>query len=371
TPLGNQALADMVAELGVRDILLRIPLADIENLQRYLALAKVLASRRLVFNVLQDRRHIEDADLLKQSLQRIFTKFSNFGQDFVIGNAINRRKWAFVALEEYFDFFAIAQRLRDAQFPGLRLAGGAIIDFELPNFSRAISPNRAIKYDACAALLYVDRRGAPENKQLGCDLLSKLRWFAALAKHSERTENKLWLTEVNWPLKDTEPFAPATGDCMVTEDEQANYLVRYFLLVMASGHAEKCFWHQLVAPGYGLVDNRGSEIRKRKAWHALKTLHALFSDSKIESFEELENSTFKLTARSTHGLVQALWANGRENPQSIDENFSHRLNQQGNLCEEITGGSLVVSDEVIYLLQQSSTFNEEREQEPNNAPTHE
>ncbi|NNC54565.1 MAG: hypothetical protein HKO07_02455 [Pseudomonadales bacterium] len=364
----------MVADLGLRDILLRIPLADIDNLQRYLALAKALASRRLVFNILQDRRHIEDPALLRQSLQKIFTKFSNFGQDFVIGNAINRRKWAFVSLEEYFDFFAVAQRLRDAEFPGLRMAGGAIIDFELPNFSRATKPNRAIKYDAFAAQLYVDRRGAPENKQLGCDLLSKLRWFAALAQNSGRSGHKLWITEVNWPLKGTEPFAPATGDCMVTEDEQANYLARYFLLVLASGHAEKCFWHQLVAPGYGLVDNRGGTVRKRKAWHAFRTLHALFSDSKIESFEELESSAFKLTARGTHGLVQALWTNDQQSTQQVDENFSHLLNQQGDLCEEISCGKLPASGEVVYLLQQAVTFNQKQReksgQQPNPTPEH-
>ena len=32
------------------------------------------------------------------------------------------------------------------------------------------------------------------------------------------------------------------------------------------------FWHQLIAPGYGLVDNRDGKIRKTEAFYAFKKM---------------------------------------------------------------------------------------------------
>lgn len=156
----DTALVSMVAELGVASLLIRLPLADIDNLERYAQFAALFDMRKLVFNVLQDRRHIENAALLEDSLRKIFLHFGDACRHFIIGNAVNRRKWAFVSLDEYFDFFHVAQRLRDREFPTLQLVGGAIIDFELPNFARALWHRHPARYDATAALLYVDRRGA-------------------------------------------------------------------------------------------------------------------------------------------------------------------------------------------------------------------
>ena len=37
-----------------------------------------------------------------------------------------------------------------------------------------------------------------------------------------------WITEVNWPLEGTGKYSPASGKPNVTEEEQADYLVRYY-----------------------------------------------------------------------------------------------------------------------------------------------
>jgi hypothetical protein len=89
----------------------------------------------------------------------------------------------------------------------------------------------------------------------------------------------LWITEVNWPLKDTGKYSPASGKPNVSEDQQADYLVRYHILTLASGLVERIYWWQLVAPGYGLIDNRGGEWRKRPSFFALKTLVAFLDGS--------------------------------------------------------------------------------------------
>ena len=46
--------------------------------------------------------------------------------------------------------------------------------------------------------------------------------------------------------------------------------------MLASGKVKKCYWHQLVAPGYGLVNNLDGEIKK-DAYFCFKHLITIFS----------------------------------------------------------------------------------------------
>jgi hypothetical protein len=65
----------------------------------------------------------------------------------------------------------------------------------------------------------------------------------------------------------------------VSEEEQADYLVRYYLLCLCSGWVDRIYWWQLLAPGYGLVDSRPSSWRRRPSFYALKTLKSFCGDS--------------------------------------------------------------------------------------------
>ncbi|MEE4108110.1 MAG: hypothetical protein V2I24_02100 [Halieaceae bacterium] len=302
------ALAAAVEELGIQHLLLRVSLGEPYRLESVLALAEQFAGKKLLIDVLQDRAHIENRELLVEDLRLLFCTFLPYTNTFKIGNAVNRRKWAFDSLDEYLAFFCAAQHLRDREFPQIRLLGGGIIDFELPNFARSVLHFHPIRYDAVAALLYVDRRGAPENHQLGSNLLGKISWFRSLMWLSNKCDDRLLITETNWPLLHTEPFAPAVGACMVDEDRQAAYLSRYYLLAFASGQVEAVYWHQLVAPGYGLIDNRGDEVRRRKAYYALKTLSSFFAQSVITGFEQREG-VYVLTAEQGRRHVTAVWTN--------------------------------------------------------------
>lgn len=308
TLVSLETLESDIRDLAVDHILLRVWLGEPCALQPSLRLADRFSDRQLIIDVLQDREHIENRTLLVKHLRSVFSSFSPYARTFKIGNAVNRRKWAFHSLDEYFDFFRIAQRLRDSEFPQIELLGGSIIDFELPNFARSLLHFHPIKYDAVAALLYVDRRGAPENRQLGSNLLGKISWFKSFMRLSSRCEDRLLITETNWPLVNTEPFAPAVGDCMVDEEKQAAYLARYYLLAFASGQVEAVYWHQLVAPGYGLIDNRDDSVRRRCAFYALKTLNQLFARSIISSFEE-RGDIYVLTARRDGQFLVAVWTN--------------------------------------------------------------
>jgi len=87
---------------------------------------------------------------------------------------------------------------------------------------------------------------------------------------------------MNWPLAGAGEYSPAPGKPCVSEEEQANYLVRYFVICLASGFVERIYWWQLVAPGYGLIDNRGPEWRKRPAYFALRQMVRLLEGSRFQ-----------------------------------------------------------------------------------------
>ncbi|MEL6749929.1 MAG: hypothetical protein AAFO09_06545 [Pseudomonadota bacterium] len=351
----TEQLVAMVEKLGIERLLIRIPLADIQHIERYIEFIRHFRSKNLLVAILQDRRHINDPALLEQSLQTIFTALDGIVHYYQIANAVNRRKWAFTSLDEYFDFFAVAQKIKQTHFPHIKLLGASIIDFELPNFTRTLFHLKPIQYDGVASLLYVDRRGAPENKQFGFDLIGKINYFHSLIKTSTKTQNELWITETNWPLSGTEPFAPAAGDCMVSEEAQARYLVRYYLLMFASGKVTACFWHQLVAPGYGLVDNRiqsdtrQNPIRKRKAYYSFKLLIELFQHAHVTNFTTEKNGIYRLAATNKQGDITAIWSNDK-NIDVIINTHHTVIDMLGNAIQPDEDHRITANGDVRYIL---------------------
>jgi hypothetical protein len=114
--------------------------------------------------------------------------------------------------------------------------------------------------------------GAPENKQYGVfDASLKMQLLGSLACMSPKVRNKgIYITEVNWPLSGTAPYAPTSEKECVSEEDYASYMQSYLTIAAKSGCIERVYWHQLIAAGYGLVDNRHNNLRKTPAFNALR-----------------------------------------------------------------------------------------------------
>jgi hypothetical protein len=152
-----------------------------------------------------------------------------------------------------------------------------VIDFELHATAAAVNLGRGgVRFDALASLLYVDRRGAPENRQAGFDTVGKTTLLKAIADTARNCAPRSWITEVNWPLREG-PHAPAGRSVAVDEQTQADYLARYYLLALGSGMVERVFWWQAIARGYGLVAPEGGRLRRRPAFAALAALERLLA----------------------------------------------------------------------------------------------
>ena len=351
--LSPTEIAEMLKILNLRRIAIRIPLSEVGNLQEYVDFIRHFPGYRILVVILQDRSVIEDVNTLETSLERIFSALSGIVDCYQIGNAVNRLKWGFVTVDEWFGFFSVAWNLRNREFPNLKLLGGAIIDFELLDHCRSLRNGFPFKYDGYASLLYVDRRGAPETRQMGFDLENKIHLLCRIMENGDKVdpaEARLWITEVNWPLEDTGRYAP-TQDCSrVGEREQLCYLVRYYLLVLATGAVNACYWHQLVAPGYGLIDNRGGVVRKRPAFYGFETLCRFFNGASIEQFSRQEElGYYRLEARKDGMEILALWCCDREATIAMPHK-KKAIDIEGRALCVTAGEPITISDSAIYLV---------------------
>jgi len=265
---------ELVEELGIKYLLVRMPLWQMDRIEEYVNFAQSFGQdKHILLNILQDREHIDDALLLQKDIETIFKHFSPFVDEFQIGNAINRTKWGFFSMDEYLKWFEVIQKVRDEKYPNIKLIGSSVIDFEFHYTIRTLFNFFKIKYDKFSSLLYVDRRGSPENTQMGIfDTKNKINMLYALVRLSPKTTNEIYITEVNWPLSDTAPHAPTSELECVSEALYTQYMLEYYAIAKESKKIERIYWHQLIAAGYGLVDNRNETIRKTEAFYAMKEM---------------------------------------------------------------------------------------------------
>jgi len=264
---------ELIEELGVKSLIIRIPLSDIQNLNKYYEFAKSFGDdKKILLNIMQDREHIDDIGLLKLHIMEIFDTFKSVSDEYQIGTTINRAKWGFFAVKEYLEFYKTVQDIRDSKYSTLKLLGPSVIDFEYHYTIRALFNNFPVKFDKLSSLLYVDRRGSAKNTQMGIfDFKNKIDMLYSLVKLSSKmNSDEIYITEVNWPLSNTAPYAPTSEKECVSEENYSKYMIEYFQIAIESKKIKKVFWHQLIAPGYGLVDNRNGEIRKTKAFYEFK-----------------------------------------------------------------------------------------------------
>lgn len=266
----------LVEELGVRHVLLRLHPWDPDpgNRAAEEELARELSGRGLTvaFALPQNRELVRDPLRWRTAVEEIAERFLPYGKSFQVGQAINRSKWGVWTLREYVPLAqSAAEVLR--RHPGVEIVGPAVIDFEYHVTAAVLNLRReGLFFDAVSALLYVDRRGAPENRQAGFDTVDKVALLKAIAETARNATGRCWVTEVNWPLWEG-PHSPAGRAVSVGEEEQADYLLRYYLLALGTGLLERVYWWQLVAKGYGLVDpGEAGCPRRRPAFQAMKTL---------------------------------------------------------------------------------------------------
>ena len=269
----RSATHEMVHDLGVQELLLRVPSWELHKLDDYAQYIESFQQQNVLVNILQNRDSIKDVSAWQEQVSLIIENLQEVTQTFWIGNAINRTKWGCAHSGQYLQLQEAVEKLR-SDFPTVKLLGSSVIDFEPLLSWRTLWNARKFHLDGTAALLYVNRRFSPFSKQYKIfDLENKIRLAKAMTKLSNRSDDKLWIPETNWPLLNTKPYTPNSGSPNRTCDEptQAEFLKLYYQIAWQTGWVEKVYWWQLINPGYGLVDSRNG-LRKMPSYTAFKEL---------------------------------------------------------------------------------------------------
>ena len=281
-PRYHNQIIELIDELKVKQLLIRIPAWKTDQIEDYINFAQQLRDQKILINILQNRESVTQADQWQTQVKTIINACQTFTDTFQIGNAINRSKWGCHTAADYFLLQQKVEALR-SDFPAITILGSSVIDFEPLSTLRTLINRQPFKLDGCASLLYVNRRLSPFNKQFAIfDLEKKIRLIYAILSLSGKCKKKLWITETNWPLLNTRPYTPNSGNprSTVNENTQAEFLKQYFHIAYQTGMVEKVYWWQLINPGYGLVDSRAKQLRKMPSYHAFKDLlHNGFENS--------------------------------------------------------------------------------------------
>lgn len=318
-----QPPAPELAELGHPPLLLRFYHHDPEPIwQSGIDQARALkeAGHDIAVALVQTHNSLADTNNWAYFVGTILGSLADHISFAEIGHAINRVKWGLWTVAEYKKLLA---PLRGIPVP---LTGPAIIDWEAHCLSTAIDAIPSdITFHALSHHLYVDRRGAPEKEQDGHDLVSKLAWLKSIAESSGAFDSRVIISEVNWPLLNTGVWSPVnspyvspgerSNDPSVSEEDYAAYMMRYILLAICSGFADRVYWWKLAAHGFGLIDDQDPARRKRPAFAAFEELLRTLGAARFESKQE-----------PAEGLIQLHFSNPRctvtwstTEPQTFDD----------------------------------------------------
>ncbi len=231
--------------------------------------------------LVQDRRAVQQPERWTSFVQGVMAEIGNMVEWVEVGHAVNRVKWGLWNIDEYIQLLSPLAAIKD-RFSA-RLLGPAIIDFEF-HYLTAFLQRCAVfpgLFDALSLHLYVDRRGAPENTQAGFATLEKCILARAIAAQAKACAPRLIISEVNWPVAGAGEYSPIGApyvtseqqrhDAGVAEDTYAHYMLRYLLITIASGLADRVYWWRLAAHGFGLVDDLPENAwRPRPAYKQLQ-----------------------------------------------------------------------------------------------------
>ncbi|MDQ2075504.1 lipopolysaccharide kinase InaA family protein [Marinimicrobium sp. ABcell2] len=310
---------ELLDELGNPPVLLRFCHHESEQLwDGTIDLINQLHSRGVSIMVafVQDRQALLEPDSWRALLEKVIPQIADKVDDIEIGHAINRVKWGLWRARDYVALLEPALALQ-ARFPGIRLTGPACIDFE---YAYVVSALQVLPAQAqLAALshhLYVDRRGHPENPQGRFSTLEKCALLRAIAQWSPRTEDRVIVSEVNWPVKGTSVWSPVGAGYEspegrrnppgVDEDEYADYMLRYYTLALCSGHVDRVYWWRLSAHGYGLVDDRDN-WRRRPAFTALGFLLRTLEGATFIARHEANDSVYLMEFARGNTRILMAW----------------------------------------------------------------
>lgn len=348
----------LLGELGNPPILIRFCRHETDAIwDKTIALVQRLHTQgvEVMVALLQDRQAVLQPELWSVFLHKIIPAIAQHTQHIEITHAFNRIKWGIWTLNEWQQLINPAFELQK-QFPHIQLTGPACIDFEyMPVIGALKSLKPGQKFSALSHLLYVDRRGAPENPQGPFATLEKCALLKALTHVTPNCDDKVIISEVNWPIENTDIWSPIVCPYVTpkwkekpsgeSEAAYANYMLRYIVIAICSGHVDQLFWWRLSAKGYGLIDDQ-NQFKPRLAYSALQYFFVRLGDSTfIKRWPSVKNIYVMEFQNDTQQILM-LWCINGESTDLPKFDAQKTYDRDGNSLKKA-----VISESPIYLVR--------------------
>jgi len=273
--------------------------------------------------ILQDRRAVLEPESWASFLGLVLPALAGVVEGVEICHAVNRSKWGIHTPEEQAQLLEPVVKI-SGRYPELKITGPACIDFEYHFVLSALDKTpEGLRYDALSHHLYVDRRGAPENKQGKFGTVEKCALLKAIASYSPHCEDRVIISEVNWPVKGSGIYSPVDATFMlsdqkenhlnVSEQDYGNFMLRYLVLALCSGFIDQVNWWRLVSHGFGLVDERADGgWTARPAFQMLKFFLETLGEATFVEKLATASGVYALRFETAQGEVVMGWANGKK-----------------------------------------------------------
>lgn len=316
---------DFLKKLGTLPVLLRFGHHESrEQWEKTLDVLEKLHAdgHEIMVAVLQDRRAVLEPESWREFLEFLFERLSGKVAMVELCHVVNRMKWGIHNLREHARLLEPVRELQE-RFPEVPISGPACIDFEYHYLISALGATpKGLYYDALSHHLYVDRRGAPENKQGRFGTVEKAGLLRAVARHSGRCDERVIVSEVNWPIEGTGVWSPVSASYLtpgskvskvhVSEEEYGCYMLRYLVLTLCSGFVDQVYWWRLVAHGFGLIDERGGDgWRERVGFQMLRVFLEQLGSSMFLEKMEIEEDVYAFRFGREKDQVVMMWCQGR------------------------------------------------------------
>jgi len=295
---------ELLNELGCNDILVRIPLKDIKNIQQYKDFIELCKDKNITINIIQNREHIENEELLKKDIRLIFSTFKGICNQYQIANATNENKWGFFSIKEYLSFYKTIQTIRDEKFPQYSLIGSNIKGFEIKHTVRSLFNYFKVKYDKVGALLYMNDAKFPEATKFGIfDLKKQIDTIHALSTLAVKSNNELIIPEASWQIKEQK----GVNSSAVSEDDYTLFMIRYYLFALGTKKIQSVFWFELLSSTCGLTYIHKGELHKRKAFYVLQNMIKMLNNCEVQKYTN-SGGLHVLTVKDTKNkMLDIVW----------------------------------------------------------------
>ncbi len=281
------------------------------------------AGHEVMIAMVQDRKAVTDSDSWVLFLNFVLSEVGSIVKQVELCHVVNRVKWGVHGTEDLRALLAPLKELQE-KFPKVCFTGPACIDFEYHFVLSALDEiPEGLTYGALSHHLYVDRRGAPENRQGKFSTLEKCGLLRAITHCAPQCEDRVIVSEVNWPVKGSGIWSPVSATYVnpdapehplnVSEQDYGYFMLRYLVIAVCSGFVDQVFWWRLVSHGFGLVDERSeSGWRARPGYQMLVHFLRLLGSATFVEKLKTENEVYALRFEREESEIVMLWCNGRE-----------------------------------------------------------